>query len=229
MAPRSAITDLSSDRSTGAQIAEILRRRILLQELAPGERLVEAKTAKEFQVSITPVRQAFSILASQGLLTVFPYRGTYVTIMTKEYAADIFDVRRLLEPMVAKMALPSMKPSDADALITLCQHSDHYNRTGDLITSVEYDIMFHEFFFERYGNTLMLEVWNLMKTRMTFFQCISRSNCQADVPLLESRHGDIIKAVREQDGEGLQNALLQHLNDTFARAMLPENSSITYQ
>lgn len=77
-------------RSTSDFVYNSVRQSILTHEFPAGSRLVEAKTSKELNVSITPVREAFARLANQGLLTVFPYKGTYVTIITKQYLEDVY-------------------------------------------------------------------------------------------------------------------------------------------
>ncbi|MGI5962954.1 MAG: GntR family transcriptional regulator [Lawsonibacter sp.] len=229
MFSKEVTASFSADRSTSGRVFEILRRMILTQELKPGERLVEAKIAKALQVSITPVRQAFASLSAQGLLTVFPYRGTYVTILTKEYAMDLFNVRAALEPKVVRMAFPHLKAEDADYLAQQCELSDECNRNEDFLSSIEYDILFHEFFFQKCGNALMYEIWNLIKNRVTFFQCISRHNCQAETPLLVTRHGEIIDAVRRMDEDALADAMTRHLFTTLARAMPPSADSVVYK
>ena len=92
----------SGNGSVSCRICETIREKILTGEFKPGQRMVEAKVAKSFGVSITPVREAFSTLVKQGLLTTFPYCGTYVTILTYEYAYDLIFVRKALETAAAK-------------------------------------------------------------------------------------------------------------------------------
>lgn len=80
-------------RSTSEFVYNTIRQAILTNEIPAGSRLVEAKTSKDLNVSITPVREAFARLANQGLLTVFPYKGTYVT----RHVQGILE-RRLFSP-----------------------------------------------------------------------------------------------------------------------------------
>lgn len=95
-------------RSTSDFVYNSVRQSILTHEFPAGSRLVEAKTSKELNVSITPVREAFARLANQGLLTVFPYKGTYVTIITKQYLEDVYFLRRHLEVMAAEKSFPKL-------------------------------------------------------------------------------------------------------------------------
>jgi len=111
-------------RSTAERVCENLRESILDKKLVPGERLVEAKIAQAMHVSITPVRQAIQTLSTQGLLTVFPYKGTYVSHLTREYVADVQRAREMLETAAAELAVPNLKPEDADTMTRLCNKED---------------------------------------------------------------------------------------------------------
>ncbi|MFP6890523.1 MAG: GntR family transcriptional regulator, partial [Nitrospinota bacterium] len=62
------------------QIADLLRRQIELGDLAPGMKLPkELELAEMFGVSRVPVRQALSMLVSDGLLKRSRGHGTFVT------------------------------------------------------------------------------------------------------------------------------------------------------
>ena len=60
-------------------VFKTLREAIVTGELKPGERLMEIKLANEMGVSRTPVREAFRQLELEGLITIIPNRGAYVT------------------------------------------------------------------------------------------------------------------------------------------------------
>lgn len=219
----------SGNGSVSCRICETIREKILTGEFKPGHRMVEAKVAKSFGVSITPVREAFSTLVKQGLLTTFPYCGTYVTILTYEYAYDLIFVRKALETAAAKLAFEHLEPGDAEHLSNLCRLADEKNLSGDHLASIEYDIQFHEFFFHKANNTLLCEIWDITKSRIAFFQSITRPNCQATTPLLVDRHHEIIEAIRVMDLEALCSAICNHLDTSVRRAMLPSSADIVYR
>ncbi|WFE24171.1 winged helix-turn-helix domain-containing protein [Solwaraspora sp. WMMD937] len=71
--------DPSADRAVFRQLADLLRNRILSGELQPGASLPsELRMAQEYGLSRTSVRQAVSILRSEGLVSVQRPRGTFV-------------------------------------------------------------------------------------------------------------------------------------------------------
>ncbi|MFE9694457.1 GntR family transcriptional regulator [Micromonospora sp. NPDC005806] len=74
--------DPSADRAVFRQLADLLRDRITSGDLAPGASLPsELRLAQEYGMSRTSVRQAISLLRSEGLVIVQPPRGTFVRSM----------------------------------------------------------------------------------------------------------------------------------------------------
>ena len=74
-----------------------LRRRILNNELAAGERLIEASLAAEFGVSRTTLRSALMELKNDRLVEFSPRRGCWVARMTRAEIEDACFARYLLE------------------------------------------------------------------------------------------------------------------------------------
>jgi len=68
---------------------------ILSHQLPPGTQLVEERLAAVFHVSRTKVRQALARLAYDGIVTVFPNRGAFVSSPTIDEARALFEVRRV--------------------------------------------------------------------------------------------------------------------------------------
>ncbi|HNU20532.1 MAG TPA: GntR family transcriptional regulator, partial [Hydrogenophilus thermoluteolus] len=61
------------------EVADRLRQRIFRHELAPGQWIDEQVIAAELGISRTPVREALKVLAAEGLVTLAPRRGSFVT------------------------------------------------------------------------------------------------------------------------------------------------------
>ena len=93
-----------SPEPTPARIAHALREQIITGELAMGSKLNEREIAERLQVSRIPVREALPILESEGFITTQPRRGAVVHVLTVTDAAEVFDLRRQLEPMASAFA-----------------------------------------------------------------------------------------------------------------------------
>jgi DNA-binding GntR family transcriptional regulator len=61
------------------QIFKRLRSEIVEGTLKPKEKIFEEDLAKRFNISRSPVREAFRILESEGLIRIVPRRGAYVS------------------------------------------------------------------------------------------------------------------------------------------------------
>src|ERR1700744_5041315 len=86
-----------SHQSLPEVVRQTLRRRILNNELAAGERLTEASLAAEFGVSRTTLRSALMELKNDRLVEFSPRRGCWVARMSQAEIEDACFARYLLE------------------------------------------------------------------------------------------------------------------------------------
>src|SRR3954452_12995600 len=66
-------------------------------DIHPGEPLREVSLAESFGVARSTVREAFQVLATEGLVTRYPNRGVVVTELTPHDLEEIFGARLVLE------------------------------------------------------------------------------------------------------------------------------------
>ena len=85
-------------------VANILREAILDGVLKPGAWLREAEVSSELQVSRTPVRDAFRILAAEGLLIINANQGATVSPTTSDDILELYVMREVLEMLAARLA-----------------------------------------------------------------------------------------------------------------------------
>ncbi|TKB33417.1 MAG: GntR family transcriptional regulator, partial [Mesorhizobium sp.] len=88
------------DGNLRAQVYQQIRLTIQHGELAPGQKLVDVDIAAQLGISRMPVRDALMQLVHEGYL-VGTTRGFTLPTLTATDVADIFEVRRLLEPRAA--------------------------------------------------------------------------------------------------------------------------------
>ena len=212
-------------RSTSDFVYNSVRRSILTHEFPAGSRLVEAKTSKELNVSITPVREAFARLANQGLLTVFPYKGTYVTIITKQYLEDVYFLRRHLEVMAAEKSFPKLTDQDIQYYEELFASADEAYDRQDLYESIRSDVLFHERLFTLSGSALLMDTWHIIKYRIENLQSYTKPVMNARFSV---RHGAMLEAIRNKDQARYVAAFLEHLNTNQDVVDFPDEADIKY-
>jgi DNA-binding GntR family transcriptional regulator len=111
----SSLADVRRAPPLAEQIYLQLKNLLRTGAFAPAERLVDAAIAQQLGVSRTPVREALHRLAADGLLETSA-GGFQVVTPTREDMAEIFEMRRLLEPPAASQAAQRI---DADAYAAL--------------------------------------------------------------------------------------------------------------
>ena len=124
-----------------------LRELIMGGELAPGARLGEVELADRLGVSRTPVREALSRLAAEGLVEVVANRGARVATWTVAELKGVFDLRSVLEPQLTAHAVPNARPADVDELDALARRMHEVGAPGpgqDLDALVPLNRAFHD-------------------------------------------------------------------------------------
>ena len=92
-------------RSLGEVVTARLRREIVDGEFDLGQALSESKIASRYQVSRTPVREAFACLGLEGLVRTEPQHGTFVFMMDSEQFAQLSETRSILETAALRLAI----------------------------------------------------------------------------------------------------------------------------
>jgi DNA-binding GntR family transcriptional regulator len=91
-------------------VVPALREAIVGNLLSPGERLTEVALASRLGVSRTPVREAFSQLEREGLVTVLPRVGVFVREITARDVEETYTVRAALEALAVELATQRLTP-----------------------------------------------------------------------------------------------------------------------
>lgn len=212
----------NKNKSTSSWVTDTLRMAIISKDLAPGQRIVEAKIAKDLNVSITPVRDAFSQLAKEGLLDSFPFKGTYVKKLTKKFIEDVMYVRKVLEVGAASLAFENITNDDLQTLLYYSTEADRqFTQEKNLLDAIEYDQKFHTFFFEKADNKELLEMWNLLQQRDRYIQSFTKPvilNNKYNV----TRHIDIVDAIRNNDKDLFINDLVLHIENSITYKVLED-------
>jgi DNA-binding GntR family transcriptional regulator len=71
--------------------------------LQPGQRLLEVELASALEISRAPLREAFRLLAADGLVEIRQNRGAYVVDPSSDDIADMSLTRALLEGAAARL------------------------------------------------------------------------------------------------------------------------------
>jgi DNA-binding GntR family transcriptional regulator len=103
-------------RSLSEQVTNEIRRSILGGALPPGQSLSLRRLAEQLDVSFIPVRDALRVLETEGLIVNPPGRSASVAPIDLAEFHAIYRVRRILEPDLARRAVPLLAEAELDRL-----------------------------------------------------------------------------------------------------------------
>lgn len=125
------------------EVAGVLREAILDGVLPPSSWLREAEVARELKVSRTPVRDAFRILASEGLLVINANQGAMVSTMTSDDVLELSIVRANLEGLAARLAARRGQQQCAKEFAKLIPEIKRAGEERDLAALSRLNFQFH--------------------------------------------------------------------------------------
>jgi len=201
---------LLSDRAYAA-----LRDRLITLVVAPGAPIDEDALTRELDVGRTPVREAVRRLVLEGLVVVYPRRGTFASPIDITSLSDITDVRAQLEPHAAARAAALADAADRDGVAGLTGELDRAAPSQRSL--IELDARVHRFVhrcsrnpylardLDRYLN-MSLRIWHLTFDRLP----------PLDDPVRE--HRALLDAIAGGDAEAARAIALEHVLG-FAREM----------
>jgi DNA-binding GntR family transcriptional regulator len=197
-----------------------LRDLIMGGELAPGARLGEVEVADRLGVSRTPVREALSRLAAEGLVEIAPNRGARVVTWTVAELEGVFDLRAVLEPQLTAHAVPNAAPADVDELDALARRMHEVGTPGpgqDLDALVPLNRAFHD-------RLVALAAHPTLATALAaaIHPPIVRRNFltydEASLRRSLAHHSEIVAALRAGDPEWARAVMTSHIAN--ARAVM---------
>lgn len=142
-------------------VTALLRRQILSGEKPHGQKLNQEDIAQELKVSRIPVREAFRTLEGAGLVTIKPNRGAWVRSYKPKDVRDIFEIRKVLEPMALDLAFDAINKADLGAAEDVL---DAMVRGEDILTSAEQNWDFHRILYHPCGRNYLLSTLEKLHT-----------------------------------------------------------------
>jgi DNA-binding GntR family transcriptional regulator len=197
-----------------------LRALILDGDLRPGTRLGEVELADRLGVSRTPVREALTRLAAEGLVEIAPNRGARVATWTVAELEGVFDLRASLEPQLTGFAVERASSEDVDALDEIAQRMLAVGSPGpeqDLDALVPLNRAFHDRLIGLADHPALATALAaaihppiVLRNFHTYDEASLRRSL--------AHHGEIVAAVRAGDAAWARAVMTAHISN--ARAVM---------
>lgn len=193
------------------EVAERLRERIFSHELQPGSWVDEQALADDYGISRTPLREALKVLASEGLVTLKPRRGCYVTEISERDLDEIFNVMALLEGQCAQLSARKATDADLRRLGEVHAKLEKAATDGDIDGFFEANQAFHHALQEIADNRWLLQVIEDLRKVIK----LSRHHSLFGEGRLEqslTEHRDLLTALAARDEERAELLMRGHIS-----------------
>jgi DNA-binding GntR family transcriptional regulator len=200
----------------GPAVLGNLRRRIVLNELAPGAALTELGLAEDLGCSQSAVREALLRLDGEGLVCRAGRAGTTVTDLDAATAGEILDLRRRIELRAARHAGRRATGGDCARLAALQDAMDKAAAAGDAWALIERDTEFHLALYRIGGVPALAPILARCIMHTHRFK-LWASWHQRPLAATAARHRPILATVRAGDTAGLVRSLGEHLETIVER------------
>ena len=195
------------------QIAAALREEIVTGQLAAGTRLRQNEVAQRFGVSTTPVREAFGLLQSDGLVQIDPHRGVTVFLPTIQDLIEHYEIRMALEMLAAEKAAVHFQGQDAPPLVALL---DEMLTTSNAVRYVELNHQFHLRLYRPGGRSrLVMMIEELRNASLAYNHLYAAADVPRDAERLDAEHREILAACQANDPVRAANAVRHHIQQTI--------------
>lgn len=126
------------------QLADRIRSSIISGEFKTGEKLSTRAISKTYEVSATPVKEAFKILQAEGFIVTNPRSGTYVSDVASSGIKAISYIRSSLEGVAVNLATHLASSEDLEKLEKILDKSDDFMKKADISGLVVCNTEFHK-------------------------------------------------------------------------------------
>jgi DNA-binding GntR family transcriptional regulator len=198
------------------RIAQHLRARIASGSVKPSQRLTELELTREYDVSRVPLREAFRILATEGLISLAPHRGATVIPLSEKELRELFGARSAIEEFAARMLAENPTAPVVHELRTLNQNMKAAVGRLDLVAYERDALLFHDTLVQACGNDLLASYYTQVKVRFRRYQAVL-----AVVPKSAGasirEHERVLLAISRGEADAAAEATRKHIQNLITR------------
>ncbi|HLT91058.1 MAG TPA: GntR family transcriptional regulator [Woeseiaceae bacterium] len=200
-------------RSLQEEVASRLRNEIVEGVWPPGSRLQERILCERYGVSRSPLREAFQVMAKEGLLELLPGRGAVVTRPTMTDAVEYAEIITALETLAIRSACERASDEQLEEIRRLHEEIRACNEQRDIERYFRLNNALHRAIVAASGNAALIAVHEGVQRHITRLQNLSGA-LEAEPDKSFHEHERFVQALLARDADRAAAALHDHLTST---------------
>ncbi|MDU0199685.1 MULTISPECIES: GntR family transcriptional regulator [Paenibacillus] len=213
--------------TTRDAVYHALKEQILMLDLLPGTGISEKEISVQFGVSRTPVRESFVQLSQEGLLDIYPQRGTVVSLIDLERVEEARFIREQLERAVISLACESFPADSLQQLRSNLAYQQVSMSEKDFKMMFELDEAFHRTIFE---GCRKLNTWAIIQQVNVHLNRTRMLRLAADHRWdeLYEQHEQMVDAIEHHEAGKAEHVMNTHLHLTVTDQTVLKEKFPTY-
>jgi DNA-binding GntR family transcriptional regulator len=197
-----------SRSTTAADVAKILRKRILAGAYSEDQFIRQETIAQELGVSRIPVREALTLLVAEGLLIREKYRGAVVPKLSLTEIDEIYALRLMIESYLLRSAISRITPAQIAHLQAVITQS---RNTQDMSEWAGLNVDFHRALYEAADKPLSMQLLDNLLVRADRYLKMQRVLSTDTQQESDAEHQRVLDFVIAGDVDGAVTALCEHI------------------
>ncbi|MGL4860543.1 MAG: GntR family transcriptional regulator [Enterobacteriaceae bacterium] len=193
-----------------------LKQKIFSGDLPEGTRLLIHQIAEQYQSSDIPVREALKELAAEDLIEMTPHRGSHVKRVSAKEMRDIVEVRKILDPLAARLAAENATPELVAALERVHSNCEQLARQKKYDDYFVANHEFHQLIIDGCGNSSLKKLLGeLMQSERYGRQFFVHFPDRLESSL--QQHREMIQLIEQKKGEEVAELMAQHNEESLTQ------------
>lgn len=214
---KQAAGNISLNGSLTDRAYQVIKQEILANRLRPGDVLPAERFVRELGLSRTPLREAIQRLEKEGFVEIKPRMGTFVSHLNLREIQDMYQVRRELEGLAARLAAERASPERLAEVESALKRFSPKGKVNYAEMS-EAGQSLHRLIIESCGNRVLAGFIRSLHEHFSRFRSLS-----LDIPekimASHAEHLNILDALKRHDGARAEELVHQHF-DHAGRSLL---------
>lgn len=193
-------------------IYRCLTDEIINLNLKPGQSISENKLCERFSVSRTPIRSVLQRLGNAGLVTVVPYKGSFVTLLNFDDIQQVIYMRIAVESAVICDFMDLCTPIVEEKLRYIIRKQIVLieDRNFEISHFFELDSQFHEVWFKA---TRLENLWGMIQksqidyTRFRMLDIVAVQNFKEII----QEHEALFDLIHRKNADDVESLIRKHL------------------
>ena len=208
----SSATVSSPKVSLAERAYEILRHRLIMLDIAPGDPINEAALSAELEVGRTPIREALKRLESDHLVVSYSRRGTFASNVDLKDLSTISEMREVLEPIAARKAARNLTPERRREFEATVADLRELSADDEPRALMERDLEVHRLIYSSVDNPHLMETLVRLDDLATRIWCLVIPRIPDLIGHIRE-HIDLLEAILEGKESAVEAHAAEHVRE----------------